>query len=132
MKQRSAQIGPSTKTRNQNLSLLLFALPALAVYALFKLYPAFSGIFYAMTDWNGVDKGWSFIGLENFARVLQDEYFGSRICLAQVTYLCMGCGTDRACAALALLLKTARCGGLIFERSSICDMIDIGHKAGYL
>ena len=31
MKQRSAQIGQSTKTRNQNLSLLLFALPALGL-----------------------------------------------------------------------------------------------------
>lgn len=106
MKQRSAQIGPSTKTRNQNLSLLLFALPALAVYALFKLYPAFSGIFYAMTDWNGVDKGWSFIGLENFARVLQDEYFWQSILFTLKYVIVMVVVANVIALTLAVAIET--------------------------
>ncbi len=106
MKQRSAQIGPSTKTCNQNLSLLLFALPALAVYALFKLYPAFSGIFYAMTDWNGVDKGWSFIGLENFARVLQDEYFWQSILFTLKYVIVMVVVANVIALTLAVAIET--------------------------
>ncbi|MEA4940694.1 MAG: sugar ABC transporter permease [Christensenella sp.] len=106
MKQRSAQIGPSTKTRNQNLSLLLFALPALAVYALFKLYPAFSGIFYAMTDWNGVDKGWSFIGLENYARVLQDEYFWQSILFTLKYVIVMVVVANVIALTLAVAIET--------------------------
>jgi len=106
MKQRSAQIGPSTKTRNQNLSLLLFALPALAVYALFKLYPAFSGIFYAMTDWNGVDKGWSFIGLQNFARVLQDEYFWQSILFTLKYVIVMVVVANVIALTLAVAIET--------------------------
>ena len=106
MKQRSAQIGQSTKTRNQNLSLLLFALPALAVYALFKLYPAFSGIFYAMTDWNGVDKGWSFIGLENFARVLQDEYFWQSILFTLKYVIVMVVVANVIALTLAVAIET--------------------------
>lgn len=106
MKQRSAQIGPSTKTRNHNLSLLLFALPALAVYALFKLYPAFSGIFYAMTDWNGVDKGWSFIGLQNFARVLQDEYFWQSILFTLKYVIVMVVVANVIALTLAVAIET--------------------------
>lgn len=79
MKSSSAQLAARSKTRKQNLSLLLFTLPALIVYALFKLYPAFSGVYYAMTDWNGIDKESTFIGLANFARVLGDTYFWQSI-----------------------------------------------------
>ena len=59
----------------QNLSLLLCVLPALLVYCVFKLYPALSGVYYAMTDWNGIDKTHTFIGLANFAEVLTDVYY---------------------------------------------------------
>lgn len=75
MKQLSAPLSSVNKRRSQNLTLLLFVLPALVVYALFKLYPAFSGIYYAMTDWNGINKTYSFVGMANFLRVLGDEYF---------------------------------------------------------
>ncbi len=61
--------------RKQNFSLIIFALPALAVYAVFKLYPAVTGIFYSMTNWNGLSKKYDFIGLKNFREMLSDDYF---------------------------------------------------------
>lgn len=79
MKLHSAPLAAVRKKRGQNLSLLFFVLPALVVYVLFKLYPAFSGVYYAMTDWNGVSKTVSFIGLDNFVRVFGDEYFWQSI-----------------------------------------------------
>ena len=64
------------KTKSQqNRTLLLYVLPALAVYTLFKLYPAISGIYYAMTDWNGINPGFSFVGIQNFSEILKDRYF---------------------------------------------------------
>lgn len=65
--------------RKQNISLLLFALPALAVYIAFKLFPAAAGIFYAMTDWNGLDKAYELIGLANFQEMLSDSYFWAAV-----------------------------------------------------
>lgn len=106
MKSRSARSVRTDKTRKQNLSLLLFVLPALIVYALFKLYPAFSGIFYAMTDWNGVDKGWSFIGLENFARVLQDEYFWQSILFTLKYVIVMVVVANVIALTLAVAIET--------------------------
>lgn len=63
------------KTRKQNISLLLFCMPALIVYIVFKLIPAVSGLFYSMTNWNGLNKEYDFIGLSNFIEILSDEYF---------------------------------------------------------
>lgn len=58
-----------------NLILILFCLPALTVYLLFKLYPAISGMFYSLTNWNGLNRTYEFIGLANFVEILHDNYF---------------------------------------------------------
>ena len=108
MKQRTAQIAVKSKTRQQNRSLLFFTLPALIVYALFKLYPAFSGIFYAMTDWNGINKTWSFIGLANFARVLKDEYFWQSILFTFKYVAVMVVVANVIALTLAVAIETRR------------------------
>ena len=61
--------------RKQNLSLLLFCAPALIVYFTFKLYPALSGMYYSLTNWNGLKKTYDFVGLSNFIEILSDHYF---------------------------------------------------------
>ena len=53
-------------------TLLLYALPALAVYVFIVVVPTVQGSVYAFTDWNGLSQDWSFVGLENVAAVLQD------------------------------------------------------------
>lgn len=58
-----------------NIKLLIFCMPALLVYIIFKLYPAISGIFYSLTDWNGINKTYGFVGLANFLEIFQDIYF---------------------------------------------------------
>lgn len=59
--------------------MLLFTLPALIVYAVFKLIPAISGIYYSMTDWNGLGKGFDMVGLDNFKEILSDKYYWQSI-----------------------------------------------------
>lgn len=61
--------------RHPNLKLLFFCAPALAVYFIFKLYPAVSGIYFSLTDWNGINKTFQFVGLSNFAEIIEDKYF---------------------------------------------------------
>ena len=108
MKSSSAQLARNSKTRKQNLSLLLFTFPALIVYALFKLYPAFSGIYYAMTDWNGVDKTYSFIGLQNFIRVLRDTYFWQSILFTFKYVFVMVIVANIVSLTLAVAIETRR------------------------
>lgn len=64
-----------TKVTKQNISLLLYVMPALLVYSIFKLYPAISGIYYSMTDWNGINKTSNFIGFSNFKEIVEDIYY---------------------------------------------------------
>jgi raffinose/stachyose/melibiose transport system permease protein len=51
----------------------LFAVPALLIYALVVLYPAFSGAGSAFTDWSGVGAQRSFVGLDNFQELFHDD-----------------------------------------------------------
>ncbi len=54
----------------------LFILPTILLLATFNYYPAASGLYHAFTDWKpGVSAEW--VGLENFAYLLQDRFFWS-------------------------------------------------------
>ncbi|WSQ07021.1 sugar ABC transporter permease [Streptomyces sp. NBC_01231] len=49
-----------------------FALPALVLFAFVALVPSARGVYYAFTDWDGLDPSFSFVGLDNFAEVFRD------------------------------------------------------------
>lgn len=49
-----------------------FALPAMVLFAFVVLLPSARGVYYAFTDWDGLDPNYSFIGLENFAAMVRD------------------------------------------------------------
>lgn len=52
----------------------LFILPTILLLATFNYYPAFSGLYHAFTDWKpGISAHW--VGLNNFAYLLQDNFF---------------------------------------------------------
>jgi raffinose/stachyose/melibiose transport system permease protein len=49
-----------------------FAVPALLLFAFVVLVPSVRGVYYALTDWDGLDPHFSFIGLGNFSQLLGD------------------------------------------------------------
>ena len=49
-----------------------FTAPAMALFAFIVLVPSVRGVWYAFTDWDGLDPHFSFIGLENFREVTRD------------------------------------------------------------
>ncbi|MCZ2805762.1 sugar ABC transporter permease [Modestobacter sp. VKM Ac-2983] len=61
--------------RRQRLEILLFVTPALALMALFVLYPVFSAARMSLYSWKGFGPMDDFIGLANYSRVLTDEVF---------------------------------------------------------
>ncbi|MFC4303740.1 carbohydrate ABC transporter permease [Cohnella boryungensis] len=65
-----------TKKGKQRIALLAFVFPALAFYAVFMLAPAFGGAAYSMTDWNGLNPAYGWVGFANYAEALTDDpYF---------------------------------------------------------
>jgi len=54
---------------------LMWVLPALLLYLVFKLVPMVGGLGLSLVRWNGIDPP-QFVGLQNFERMLGDEVLG--------------------------------------------------------
>ncbi|WP_313357436.1 sugar ABC transporter permease [Microbacterium sp.] len=52
-----------------------FYVPALALFAVFSIYPLISGISLSLTNWNGYSRSKAFVGFDNYLRLLDDEVF---------------------------------------------------------
>ncbi len=52
----------------------LMFLPAFILYGIFTLFTLIGGLYYSMTDWNGTDVSYDFIGLENYITLATDSY----------------------------------------------------------
>lgn len=50
----------------------LLYVPALALFAVFTAYPLVKGLQLSLTDWNGYSAAFSYIGLDNYTRLLED------------------------------------------------------------
>ncbi len=61
--------------RNSNKVLILFCLPAFLLYSIFVLYPALGGFWYSLTNWNGLNPTYDYVGLSNYLELLDDKVF---------------------------------------------------------
>jgi raffinose/stachyose/melibiose transport system permease protein len=70
-----AAVGPPTQRRRRRyggFSPWLFALPALAVYVVFLVYPSLTSLFFSLTDWDGLSPTYNIVGLDNYAAMTKD------------------------------------------------------------
>jgi raffinose/stachyose/melibiose transport system permease protein len=61
-----------TRARRNLGVVVLFVAPALALYAIYTLYPVALSIWYSLLDWNGIAAG-RFVGLSNWQQVFSDD-----------------------------------------------------------
>lgn len=101
--------------KKQNLSLLLFCLPALIVYVVFKFYPAVTGLFFSMTNWNGLNKEYDFIGFANFQELLSDYYFWDSVKFTVKYVLVLLVVANVLALALAVAVESVRKGKGFFR-----------------
>lgn len=57
----------------QTVTLLTFVFPALLFYAVFVLAPACGGVWYSLTDWNGLNRIYKFVGFDNYIETLIED-----------------------------------------------------------
>jgi ABC-type sugar transport system permease subunit len=50
----------------------LFALPAIAIYVVFLVYPSLTSVFFSFTDWDGLSATYNIVGLQNYLTMLSD------------------------------------------------------------
>lgn len=56
-------------------AIVLFLLPTLFFLTIFILWPIYSNFRLSFFEWNGIDPTQTFVGLENWIRLLQDDIF---------------------------------------------------------
>lgn len=87
--------------------LYLFLLPWLLFFVLYTLIPIVSSWYYAFLDWSGFEASGTFVGLQNFRDILQDDLFWNAI---KNTFLFVGTAAPLrfvVALLLALLLNSA-------------------------
>ena len=65
----------TTRSWKKHAMLLAFVFPALLFYIAFTLAPAFGGIAYSLTDWNGLNPAYRIVGLANYIEAMNDRFF---------------------------------------------------------
>lgn len=73
----SAADAPRDRVRRRNrhyhrYPLMVWLIPAAAVYIVVTVVPSLRGVVYAFTDWNGLSADYDFVGLKNFRSVFKD------------------------------------------------------------
>src|SRR3990172_8044820 len=69
--------GPTRPSRRaqDNLTVALFLLPAVALFLVFLVYPILQSVYYSLFSWKGFGPAVDFIGLDNYKNILADVVF---------------------------------------------------------
>jgi raffinose/stachyose/melibiose transport system permease protein len=75
---------------NRTWALLAFVMPALILYAVFTITPALGGIWYSLTDWDGLNQNYNFVGMANYVEALtEDKAFRNAVWFTMKYVICM-------------------------------------------
>jgi raffinose/stachyose/melibiose transport system permease protein len=100
----------------------LWVLPAVLLYALFKIVPLVGGVWLALLRWDGIEPP-RFIGLNNFRRMLEDEKLGPAL-LHNVQYA-FGTVSGKIILSLflAVLLNQALAGRTFYRTALFMPVV---------
>ncbi|KHD79314.1 ABC transporter permease [Actinoplanes utahensis] len=88
--------------------MLLFAVPALALYGGFFLLPAVQGLRYATTDWDGYSPTFDEVGLSNLTEVVSDDDLFRNALTNNLKFLLVVVAGQTLLALLLAVLLAAR------------------------
>lgn len=92
----------------------LFILPALAFFLVLIAYPVIRSIYLSLTEWPGFGPA-TFVGLENYARLLSDPVFVTALRVTLTYTLIATILQTIVPMAIAILLKAGWHGGVVFR-----------------
>ena len=75
---RPPRVGPE-RCRAKWVTIILFLLPALALYVVFVLFPIVQAAHYSLYKWNGLQPLTDFIGLKNYETALNSDIFRAAV-----------------------------------------------------
>lgn len=107
----------NSKTKHsQNRALIMFVLPAFVFFSAFKLIPAILGLWYSLTNWNGINPTKKYIGFENFKEILTNDPDFWQAMLFTLKYVVVAVIALNICALmLAIAIESLRKAKGIFR-----------------
>jgi ABC-type sugar transport systems, permease components len=95
---------------------LAFVFPALLFYTVFMLVPAFGGIWYSFTDWNGLNPTYETVGAANFIEALTDDPAFIKSILFTLKYVIIMLVLQNILALLlAVFIESSKRGRTVFR-----------------
>ena len=61
--------------KNKYRVIIPFLTPAIILYLVFVVYPYGRSMYNSLTSWKGVSANQPFVGLQNYVRMINDEFF---------------------------------------------------------
>lgn len=105
-----------TSSGRKNLHLILFTLPAFLFFAISKLIPAIMGVAYSLTDFNGINPSYRFVGFDNFVEIFTRDADAWNSFFFTLRYVAAILVLMNACAlALALMIENCAKGKAAFR-----------------
>lgn len=92
------------RSKRASMSLILFVLPAFALYVVFLVIPMIQGSYFSFTNWDGLNKSYSFVGLRNFIEAIRDDANFRTAILFTAKYVVFAVILQNAIALLLALL----------------------------
>jgi raffinose/stachyose/melibiose transport system permease protein len=97
------QTEAKTRNRSQMWLIAVFLLPGAIIYTLFLIWPILQATYYSLFNWNGLGPATTFVGLDNYTRILNDGVFWQSV-RHTLTIILLSLGVQ---LPLALLLAVA-------------------------
>jgi raffinose/stachyose/melibiose transport system permease protein len=95
---------------------LSFVIPALLLYTFFVITPIFIGIFYSLTNWNGLSRTFKVVGIDNYIRMFSDTRMRNSV-LFTVRYTAMLVVCIVVLSLAAALMLNSKIKGQTFFRT---------------
>lgn len=105
-----------TRKHKKTATLIAFVFPALLLYVVFTIAPALGGVWYSLTNWNGLNPSYDLVGLANYIEALMDDkYFVESIWFTLKFVLYMVVLQNAIALLLAVLVESRRKSKVLFR-----------------
>lgn len=120
------------KSKNNGKDFCMFALPGMFCFFAVVIIPFLYGVYLTFTDWNGVSQTKNFIGLKNFAGVMNDKQFWSSLLLTFKYVIIVVILVNVIAFAIAYLLTRGIKGQNFFRAGFFTPNLIGGIVLGYI
>ena len=112
--------------------LFLFMLPALILFVVFWIVPIFQLFYYSITDFNGINYDYNFVGFKNFSKLIDDGTLVNSIKNTLIYAFAVVIGSNVLGLAVAMALNTKIRGKAFFRTCSYLPALFSAIVVGFI